>query len=257
MSSLSRASIALPLLLCLPLLVCRSADDGSVRAPDVSLRYDSADFTGHEVKREPKLTKKENDGVPVDVAPLRTTIVLHSRLSRANQATIETVPLHDTGVPNFAKAYPEVAQYAAKLKSALQNPRRLDSKLIEASDRHCIDGEHSLHTRFEFVDGPAISGFVFLAQYTQEQHPDPANNEQLVYVFLGLAKDGSHYVEAEFPVSHPSLPRNVDAVAAITRDNAGEYLRKAEKQLAAWDEGTFQPSLTHLKTLVRSIEFPR
>jgi hypothetical protein len=234
-----------------------AARDGAVRAFGVSLKYDPADFAGETVKREARLTHLEiGTDIPEGVAPLRTTIVLKGTgANRQRESEVEIVPLRDPSVPNFAKAYPELQRSAATLRAALARAGRPDPKLLEKADWHTIDSEHSLHTRVEHVEGAAISGFVFLAQYTQEDRPDPANNGQLLYVFLGLARDGSHFVQASFAVSHPALPRDVDAANGVARDAAGRYLRQDEKRLAAFDESSFQPSLAHLKALVRSIAF--
>jgi hypothetical protein len=232
------------------------ARDGWVRAFGISLRYDPADFAGETVKREARLTHEEiGTDIPEGVAPLRTTIILKGTgANRQREGEIEIVPLRDPSVPNFAKAYPELQRSAAALRTALRSGKP-DPKQLEKADWHTIDSEHSLHTRFEHVEGAAISGFAFLAQYTQEDRPDPANSGQLMYVFLGLARDGSHFVQATFPVSHPALPRDVDAANGVARDAAGRYLRQDEKRLAAFDESSFQPSLAHLKALLRSIAF--
>jgi hypothetical protein len=61
---------------------------------------------------------------------------------------------------------------------------------------------------------------------------------------------GAFLVEAKFAVGHPSLPR--DGVYATARK-----LRESERRLAALDENSFQPPLSLLKAILRSMASAR
>ena len=87
---------------------------------------------------------------------------------------------------------------------------------------------------------------MFLLQTTQEESGDLANNRELIYEFLGITRDGAYFVEAAFAVNHPSIPTEPVYAAA-------QKLRESERQLAGFDENTFQPPLSRLKAVIRSM----
>lgn len=87
---------------------------------------------------------------------------------------------------------------------------------------------------------------MFLVQTTQEESGDLANNRELTYQFLGLTRDGAYFVAARFAVNHASILK--EPVYA----NA-QKLRNSERQLAGFDENSFQPPLSHLKAVFRSM----
>lgn len=217
--------------------------------PRPEIHYDPADFTAHSIKQEPKLTAKENGtDIPLSVGPQRTVILLQRGPAEAGR--IDIIPLQDPSVPNFVKAYPQVHAAAAALRNLKPKP---DPKRLNTADLYCIDGEHALIAKLESLDAPTLSGFAFLTQYTQEQLANPANSEELMYVFLGLTKDRRHYIAAHIPVTHPALPPNIGAIAATLRDPARAYVRRNEKELSNFADSTFRPPLDHLKTLIYSI----
>jgi hypothetical protein len=240
--------------LCAAAAVAPPVAEREARGHGVSLCYSPADFPGHSVRREAKLTAEDNGtDIPLGVAPLRTSIVLRAPGGGEARNRIEVIPLRDASVEDFGEAYPELQDAADALRKALAQLPQVDTRLIEAGDRHTIDAEHAFRSQPAYIAGPAVEGFGFLVQYTQEEQPNPPNNEELMYVFVGLTKDRGHYVEAEFAVTHPALPRNAAGTGSIARDEALLYLRQAEKRLAGLEEGGFQPSLAHLKALVQSI----
>jgi hypothetical protein len=224
-------------------------EERMVRAAGISLRYDSQDFSADTVKREPKLTAKENGSdIPVDVGPERTTIRLDG-----DRGVIEVIPLRDSPVKNFGAAYPPVAAAAAALRAALASGVPPDAKRLGAADRHTIDGEQSFHARVELIEGETLQGYFFLTQYTQEERPNAANNSELTYVFLGLTRDRSRYIEASFAVKQPSLPADPQATNEKARDAGRTCLRRNETQLAGFNEASFTPAPRRLRAPVRSI----
>jgi hypothetical protein len=228
-----------------------------VKQAGISLRYNSADFRSASVAQQPRLTAEENGtDVPVAVAPARTEVSFADKnefSSSKDRSTIAFVPLYDKSVADYAKSYPQVYGAAVELKKTLQNRPaefRPDSQLPDVSD---IDQEQEMHCKVRYLDLPSLSGIGFLTQYTQEDHGTPVNNEQLYFVVQGLTKDGRYFIDARFAITHPSLPKNDDDTNKIVRDNDNQYLRKAEKDLNAQPDESFQPSIVDLQNLLASI----
>ena len=72
------------------------------------LRYDPAVLRSHAIKHLPRLTSQENGtDIPVEVAPARDQILFPNN-GRTDPDSIIFIPLHDSSVPDYAKAYPEV-----------------------------------------------------------------------------------------------------------------------------------------------------
>jgi hypothetical protein len=213
-----------------------SAATVDVREGGVSLRYDAGDYSGHRVERVAARAAEPDDG-PELYAPAH--VVVHFE-GRPGEASVTVIPVGD------AKAYPGIAAAVRALRAAGKTlPRR---KALQAMDALSLDARQGIVARVEFVEGPGVTGFAFLAQYTQEELPDPANSRDLEYVFVGLTRDGRHFVEANFSVAHALLPRDPQATKGRARVLA------EEAKLAGLQEGTFAPSLARLKDLVRSIE---
>jgi len=86
----------------------------------ITVQY-AADFIGHSWKQEPKLTQQEiGTDIPEGVAPLRPVLQIKGRLpGRADDNTIEVIPLGDRSVPDFAKAYPGLNSSAVALRGLL------------------------------------------------------------------------------------------------------------------------------------------
>lgn len=213
----------------------------------ITVQY-AADFTAHSWKQEPKLTQQEiGTDIPEGVAPLRPVLQLKGRLKgRTDDNTIEVTPLSDRSVRDFAKAYPGLNSSAAALRSLLAKSQLPGMKALEKTDPVTVDAAYSLCARVERVESPWVRGFVFLLQTTQEESGDLANNRELIYEFLGITRDGAYFVEAAFAVNHPSIPTEPVYAAA-------QKLRESERQLAGFHENTFQPPLSRLKAVIRSM----
>ena len=230
-------------------LLCCSAVPAQQAATSygITVQY-PADFAGHYWKQEPKLTQQEiGTDIPEGVAPLRPVLHLKGRLpGRADDNTIEVIPLRDRSVADFSKAYPGLSSSMTALQALLARPQIPGMKALEKADPVIVDAAYSLCARVERVESSWLSGFTFFVQFTQEESGDLPNNSVLTYQFLGITKDGAYLVEATFAVSHASLPK--DGVYATARK-----LRESERQLGAFDENSFQPPLSRLKAVIRSM----
>jgi hypothetical protein len=217
----------------------------------ITVQY-AADFTGYSWKQEPKLTQQEiGTDIPEGVAPLRPVLQLRGRVpGRADDNTIEVTPLADRSVYDFRKAYPGLNSSAIALRALLARSQLPGMKVLEKADPGTVDAVYSLCARVERIESPWLRGFVFLVQTTQEESGDLPNNRELTYQFLGITRDGAYLVAATFAVNHASLLK--EPVYA----NA-QKLRNSERQLAAFDETSFQPPLSRLKAVIRSMTAAR
>lgn len=231
------------------LLLCCSALDAQQLATKYGITVEyAADFTGDSWKQEPKLTQQEiGTDIPEGVAPLRPVLQLKGRLpGRVDENTIEVTPLVDRSVHDFAKAYPGLNSSAAALRVLLARSQLPGMKALEKADPGTVDAAYSLCARVERVESPWVRGFVFLLQTTQEESGDLPNNRELSYQFLGITRDGTNFVAATFAVNHPSILKEPVYVTA-------QKLRDSERQLAGFDENSFEPPLPRLKAVIRSM----
>jgi hypothetical protein len=230
------------------LLCCSAlAAQQSVAKYGITVQY-GADFTGHSWKQEPKLTQQEiGTDIPEGVAPLRPVLQLKGLLpGRADDNTIEVTPLSDRSVNEFAKAYPGLNSGAVALRALLSKSQLPHMKALQKADPGAVDSAYSLCARVERVESAWVRGFVFLLQTTQEESGDLPNNRELTYQFLGTTRDGAYFITASFAVNHASILNQPVYTSA-------QKLRDSERQLASFDENSFQPPLSRLKAVIRSM----
>ncbi len=222
----------------LSVVALTAADPRVAESPGIKVTYDAADFSAHSWKQEPRLTAQEiGTDIPEGVGPAHAVLLLTARTGTRRDiqdSRITFLPLSDPSVPNFAKAYPGLQSSAAALRSLLAARAIPTKRQLNAADPELVDSEYSFTTRIERIDTPTVNGFAHLAQFTQELHPDPPDNRQLTYVFLGITSNGRYLIEANLAVSHPALP-------------------KSPTQLPTLDANSFQPPLPRLKALIQSI----
>jgi hypothetical protein len=226
---------------------CHSYVD--VKQAGIALRFNPEEFGKSSITQQPRLTAEENGtDVPVDVGPAHTVITFGDKRNY-----ISFVPLNDKSVGDYAKSYPQVYAAARELRKTLKERPAAFKPDSQLPDLSSIDEEQEMHCKVRYFDLPLLEGIAFLAQYTQEEHGDPVNNQQLRFVFQGLTKDGRYYIDSRFGVANPSLPKGVDDTTNIVRDEGNQYLRKAEKDLDALPDESFKPPLGSLKELFGSI----
>jgi hypothetical protein len=108
-----------------------------------------ADFAGHTWKQEPKLTQQEiGTDIPEGVAPLRPVLHLKGQVpGRADDNSIEVIPLHDRSVADFSKAYPGLNSSMTALRALLGRPQHPGMKALEKTDSMIVDSAYSLCAR--------------------------------------------------------------------------------------------------------------
>lgn len=163
------------------------------------------------------------------------------------------IPLVDKSVRNFAKSYPSLSEAAARLRKLLaRRPARFRFHK-DLSDMPFNNATGVIESRVQYLSFKNGRGVLFLTQYSQEVEANPINNEELTCNFQGLTNDGKYYVAARLAITHPSLPKGIDFTSHIVRDDKQLYLKRQEKELNGFAEGSFQPSLRVLKSLLASI----
>ncbi len=113
-----------------------------------------------------------------------------------------------------------------------------------------------IRARVEVVQFKNGSGVRYLTQLAQDAWP--INNEDLFLTYQGLTSDGSYYISAMFPVSHPDLPAT--GADFPTGDylqfseNFAEYVATITQDLNQADPSNFIPDLNHLDDMIRSLQ---
>ena len=238
----------------------------NVSGAGIALDYSSDDFDEVEIKKVEQLTPPPDMTSYIDegFAPEHFCFSLRDKrpLPALEQGPryffparsfICAIPLKDSLVKDFGKAYPSLNRAAEVLQKILRERPGGFEHRRDVPDIPSNNAGPSILSRFQYLDFRSGSGILFLTQYSQEYEPNPVNNEELTLVFQGLTKDGRYYVAARLALTHPSLPRGIDFTDEIERDSQWRYLRKAEKELEGFAEESFQPSLKSLKAMLSSI----
>jgi len=113
-----------------------------------------------------------------------------------------------------------------------------------------------LRTKIAYLDFANGSGVRYLTQYGQDAAP--INNTYLFYTFQGLTADGKYYISAILPAANPILPPDNSIIPGGDygkfTDNFAGYLKDIEFALNSQPDDSFQPHLTLLDNLVKSIK---
>ena len=117
-----------------------------------------------------------------------------------------------------------------------------------------INAAQAFVTKPEYLDFANGTGVRFVTYYAQGI--DLITNGRVFYAFQGLTSDGRYVVSAEFPLSAPVLPDDVDPstidVGALAQ-NYLTYLNEMTAALGALNADDYTPSLSVLDALIRSV----
>ena len=244
----------------------QTPDLKEVKTAGVSFIYNTKDFAEVKIEKVQKATALDSgEGIDEGISPEHVCFHLKDKrllpaLEQGPRYFISTysficaIPLKDSSVKDFDKAYPNLDAFAADLQKILrERPSNLEHR-GDIPDFPPNNASPSIISRFQYLNFRSGSGMLFLTQYSNEMQPNPVNNEELTVDFQGLTKDGRFYVAARMAITHPSLPRGIDFTNDIERDLPNfNYLKKEEKELEGFSEESFQPSLRSLKALLSSI----
>ena len=167
------------------------------------------------------------------------------------EVRVYVFPTSDTANKEFAGDFPTTKQAVDDLIAFLakRNPPQEDSVpfLPWADVGQAFIGKRKF---IRFRNG---RGVLFLTQYGQERVP--LNNTDLVYTFQGLTDDNTWYVSAIFPVNAPGLPVEPGvADPARSSEDLGRLITKSAERLEKQPGVRFNPSLTMLENVVRSLK---
>jgi hypothetical protein len=110
----------------------------------------------------------------------------------------------------------------------------------------------------EVVEFSGGKGIRYLTYYSQG--PNPVLDKQVFYTFQGITDDGQFYVSALFPVETGIFPNEAPACPKCGDANYDPFaewttlLAEQLIQLNALPEASFEPSLTALDGVIRSIQ---
>jgi len=226
-----------------------------------SFEYSAATFRSFKVIRDARLTEQENGtDYPAGIGPARVEFTLHQVVpafarekgqDSYTEATVVIVPLRDPSVPDFTKAYPDLAQTAEELRKILKAgvPHVAVSAQLPHWDQG--DAEQTTHSKVQFVDSSWCYGIQYLTQEVQEN--TLITNERLVYLFQGLSKDGAYYLSVSIPVANPILSQQSLDVDNYTKEQMDAYFLGMEKRLNQAKDESFSPSLVELRALIQSL----
>ena len=107
-------------------------------------------------------------------------------------------------------------------------------------------------TQVEYIDFQNGSGVRYLTQYGQAAYP--ISNKDMFYTFQGITSDNQWLISVVLPASHPllqgaeSMPQDQSFF-----DNFASYVSNTEALLDSQPASSFNPSLTVLDDLIRSL----
>jgi hypothetical protein len=203
----------------------------------------------------------DQSGAPWDVAPAYT------------RCTLQAYPLQGKFWQPQLMVYP-AQDYASASESAAASIQKLQAILASPSPALTNDALPNLPFAnagavfaaqplvLTFQDGKGVRVLTEYAQYVA-----PANNHDLFYHFEGLTTDGKAYIVITLPVNAPFLAAESDPSASIPADGIpfpgtnvtdsaqyDAYYQTVVNRLSMTPPETFQPSLTALDALIRSLE---
>ena len=167
--------------------------------------------------------------------------------------------------------YPAQA-YAEMVPGAFESIRRLDNILYGPSAPISADqlptvpffnAQQAFTSNIQVVSFQNGGGVRFLTEYAQ--YAVSANNQDLIYHFQGVTRDGAYYIIAILPLSNPRLAETSDGGAVLplggipysyfadpNADMQG-YYKAVTALLNTAPQETFTPTLNQLDLLIQSM----
>jgi hypothetical protein len=105
--------------------------------------------------------------------------------------------------------------------------------------------------REEYVEGPSVRALRYIGQFAQDTF---APSNPLTYILFGVSRDGKYFVVLRGEISHPSLPKRETYMAEGPKLKALQA--EAARRLTAQPAESFQPGLSQLDGIIRSLRLP-
>jgi hypothetical protein len=163
-------------------------------------------------------------------------------------------------------------EYAELVPTAFESMHRLNNILYAPNEIPGIDqlpaipffnAQMLFAADIQTISFQNGSGIRFLTEYAQ--YPASANNQDLIYQFLGVTRDGAYYIAAVFPVSSPVLAETNDAGAPLPprgipypyfaepNTNMDTYYIAVTDLLNVQLPESFTPEINQLDALIQSM----
>ena len=125
------------------------------------------------------------------------------------------------------------------------------------------EASQAFFTRPQYVNFKNGHGVFFLTQWNVSE-TSQVTNDGLEYAFQGMTDDGQFYVDAEFSVTAPFLPRDKDPEVSAWNDKNyllpqkskeyQDYLKPIVARLQALPAEQYKPNLNLLEQMIESME---
>jgi hypothetical protein len=257
-------------------------DDKQVSASDtkattyrgVSFNYNT--FLADEIKAEtiPAYALQDETDTGQGVAPEHITFNFTGTYASQHESSFFSPKISVYPIADYKKALSKSKSYIQQFEDEIERLRMILSERPDIMKGKIpflpfeVGASQRFHAGIKYINFQNGQGVFFLTQYDIE--PVLVNNEGLTYTFQGITDDNAYYVSATFPVTAPFLPESDEDESSegytlilpssfhgheykIFEKNYKAYLNEVIKKLEHLPSDSFQPNLTILEDLVRSL----
>ena len=203
------------------------------------------DFPPHSVvfledpRRYPSLEK----GRAVYMMPARNVIRVYD-IAAVATAPYKTIQPHIIQLRELLKKRPQTVPSGGK-------PGNTYTKYEQLPDYPPRNAGHLVQVHMHYLDASWGSGLFYVTQFVQGTGEWP-DNEQLVYLFQGVSKNGRFYVAADFRVTYPALDR--PELRQEGEADADALTEKLSSMMAKDREEAFTPPLNKIREWVSTFK---
>jgi hypothetical protein len=140
---------------------------------------------------------------------------------------------------------------AFSLQFLLENPQEIERMPFMP----LLNASQMMHAHVQFLDFKDGQGLRYLTEFAQGIVP--INNNELIYTYQGLTRDGKYYVAAVLPVNHSGLPADGNVTGNEPPEFYSDfpvYLANVVMFLNPQPANSFTPDLTQLDAMMSSLE---
>lgn len=240
--------------------------------------YNGVSFTypvslASEVKSETKpaaVLVGETDK-PEGVVPAHTAFTFKGAYALRHESAFFTPEVSIYHIQKYKEALAKSPAYVQSFESDVQSLKAILDARPASIEREVpflpfgTDATQAFVSHLKYMNFKNGRGLIFLTQFNIE--PSLVNNQGLIYVFQGLTDDGLYYVSARFPVTLPFLPAGYQSKTfekyslsmfhgsdeKSNQENYKQYLETIKRRIVDLPAKTFQPNLTLVDNLIRSL----
>jgi len=190
-------------------------------------------------RRYPSLEK----GHAVYMMPARNVVRVYN-ISAVATAPYKTIQPHIVQLRELLKKRPKTVPSGGKRGNTY-------AKYEQLPDYPPRNAGHLVQVHTHYLDASWGSGLFYVTQFVQGGGEWP-NNEQLVYLFQGVSKNGRFYVAADFRVTYSALDR--PELRQEGEFDADALTEKLSSMMAKDREGAFTPPLNKIREWVSTFK---